>query len=210
MRAMQLTTLVVLGLLVSGTSGYTMGRPTRKVRWLPPPAPAAGRQAGVVQPRVTEKSPSWACEGWGQTREDAEENALKRAQERILAYLAANNHRLEWAPTLDYIKKNMIKESEPEQSKDFGDGVGELQGMKLIIEVSPKDWQYMLREDRRVRSEFRMLVLAKVVAGLVAFLGAFAGYLRLEELTKGYYTAWLRLAAIGFVSAVGAGIWWIS
>jgi len=206
---MQLTTLVVLSLLISGTSGYTMGRPTRKAHWMPP-APVSGRQVAVVQPRVLERNPSWPCEGWGQTREDAEENALKRAREKILAYLAANNHRLEWTPNLDYIKKHMVKESEPEPSKNFGDGVGELQGMKLVIEVSPEDWQNMLREDRRVRSEFRMVVLAKVLAGLVAFLGAFAGYLRLEELTKGYYTAWLRLAAIGFVSAVGAGIWWIS
>jgi hypothetical protein len=203
-----LTSLVILALLVSGTWGYGMGRPTRKARWMPS-APVAARQLAVAQPRVLEKNPSWPCEGWGQTREDAEENALKRAQERIIAYLVANNHRLGWAPNLDYIKKNMVKESEPE-SKDFGDGVGELQGMKLVIEISPKDWQYIVREDRRVRSEFRMLVLAKGLAGLVAVLGAVAGYLRLEELTKGYYTAWLRLAAIGFVSAVSAGIWWIS
>ena len=32
----------------------------------------------------------------------------------------------------------------------------------------------------------------------------------LEEMTKGYYTAWLRLAAVGFVTVVGAGIWWVS
>jgi hypothetical protein len=208
MRRMQLTSLVVLSLLVNGTSGYAMGRPSRRAHWLPP-APAASRPVARVQPRVPEKNPSWSCEGWGQTREDAEVSALKRARESIVAYLAANYHRMDWAPNLDYIKNHMVKESEPD-SKDFGEGVGELQGMKLLIEVSPKDWQYFLGEDRRVRSEFRMAVLAKVLAGLVAFLGAFAGYLRLEELTKGYYTAWLRLAAIGFVSAVSAGIWWIS
>ena len=85
-----------------------------------------------------------------------------------------------------------------------------LQGIILRIGISSKDWQSLLREDRQVRSESRMLLLTKFLVGIVALLGAVAGYLRLEEMTKGYYTAWLRLAAIGFVSAVGAGIWWIS
>ena len=37
--------------------------------------------------------------------------------------------------------------------------------------------------------------LARVVAGLVALLAAVAGYIRLEEWSKGYYTGWLKLAA---------------
>jgi hypothetical protein len=32
------------------------------------------------------------------------------------------------------------------------------------------------------------------------------GYFRLEEATKGYYTAWLRLAAVGLVAAAVAGL----
>ena len=209
MRPIPLSSLVILSLLLSTAWAYAMGRPARKIHWLTS-TPGAGRQLAVVPPRPVEKSPSWELKGWGQTREDAEENALKRAREKILKYLAASRQPLQWAPTLDYIKKHMVKESEPVPSQDFGDGVGELQGMRLIIEVSPKDWQYILREDRRVRSEFRMLVAGKMLAGLVAFLGAVAGYLRLEEMTKGYYTAWLRLAAIVFITAVGAGILLIS
>ena len=85
-----------------------------------------------------------------------------------------------------------------------------MQGVRLQIGITARDWQLMFQEDRQMRSESRMLVLAKMLAGFVAFLGAVAGYLRLEEMTKGYYTAWLRLAAIGFVTAVGVGIWWIS
>jgi hypothetical protein len=209
MRTLRLMNLVILSLLVSGAWGYAMGRPARKARWTPAPA-AAPRPLAVVQPRAVEKEPSWTFKGWGQTREDAEENALKRAQEKILEYLAEQEQPLERPPNREYIKKNMVKELDPEPAQDFGNGVGELQGVRLRIETSARDWQYMLREDRRARSESRMLVLAKLLAGLVAFLGAVGGYLRLEEMTKGYYTAWLRLAAIGFVTAVGAGIWWIS
>jgi len=36
---------------------------------------------------------------------------------------------------------------------------------------------------------------------------AVAGYLRLEDATKGYYTRLLRLAAVAFVALVGAGLW---
>jgi hypothetical protein len=209
MRPIPVSTLVILWLLVSSTWGYAMGRPARKVHWMNS-TPSTGRQLAVAQPRPMEKPPSWEFKGWGQTREDAEENALKRARERILEYLAASKQPLQWAPSLAYIKKHMVKELRPEPSQNFGDGVGELQGMRLVIEFSPKDWQYILSEDRRVRSEFRMLVVGKALVGLVAFLGVVAGYLRLEEMTKGYYTAWLRLAAIAFITAVGAGILLIS
>jgi hypothetical protein len=198
--------LVILSLLVSGAWGYAMGRPVRKVRWTVSPA---APQLAIAPARVAKDS-SWTFEGWGQTREDAEDNALKRAQEGIFEYLAKRGQPLERVPSRDYIKKNLVKQLEPEPARDFGVGVGELQGVRLRIETTAKDWQYLLREDRRVRSESRMLVLAKLLTGLVAFLGAVGGYLRLEEMTKGYYTAWLRLAAIGFVTAVGMGIWWIS
>ena len=46
----------------------------------------------------------------------------------------------------------------------------------------------------------RMTLLAKVLAGILALLVTVAGYIRLEELTKGYYTRWLRLAVVGCVS----------
>ena len=55
-----------------------------------------------------------------------------------------------------------------------------------------------------------MILLGKFLAGFVAFLVAVAGYFRLEEATKGYYTTWLRVGVLGFIAVVGAGIWLIS
>lgn len=209
MRAMRLMSLVILSLLVSDASSQAMaGRPTRKVRWLT--APAGAPQVAVAPSRTVEQDPSWTCIGWGETREDAEERALKRAQEEIRKYLAQRSQPVEWVPNLEFIRKNLVKKWETEPPQDIGHGVGEVQGVRVVVEISPKDWQYILEKDRSLRSESRMIVLAKVLAGLVALLGAVAGYLRVEEMTKGYYTAWLRLAAIGFVTAVGVGIWWVS
>ena len=55
-----------------------------------------------------------------------------------------------------------------------------------------------------------MFFLGKVLAGMVALLGGVAGYFRLEEATKGYYTTWLRLGVAGLASAVGLGFWLMS
>jgi hypothetical protein len=208
MRPVWLTDLVIVGLLVSATRGYSGENLPKKFRFVPGRIVAA--QAAKPQPAAPDKNPSLAVTGWGQTHEDAELNALKRAQDSLIVYFAEQNHPLQWRPKLDYINNNLVKNRDPQPVQDLGDGVGEVQGVTLKMEISAKDWQYMLGEDRRLRAESRMLLLAKVLAGLVASLGAVAGYLRLEEMTKGYYTAWLRFAALSFVSAVGAGIWWIS
>jgi hypothetical protein len=62
----------------------------------------------------------------------------------------------------------------------------------------------MIKLDREYRTQLRMFQAGKVLAALVAVLAAVAGYFRLDELSKGYYTGWLRLAAIGFAGgAVG-------
>jgi hypothetical protein len=161
-------------------------------------------------PRPVERSFAFSVKGWGQTQKEAEQDALRHSQDELRAYLAELNHVLEWRPSLDYIDNRLVKDREPLRAKNFGDPLGTLQGMELRIEINPKDWQDMLRHDRLARADSRMQLLAKLLVGLVAFLGTVAGYLRLEEMTKGYYTAWLRLAAIGFVTAVGAGIWLIS
>ena len=45
------------------------------------------------------------------------------------------------------------------------------------------------------------------LAALVALLAVGAGYFRLEELTRGYYTGVLRLLLLGSAGAIGAGLW---
>jgi hypothetical protein len=46
-----------------------------------------------------------------------------------------------------------------------------------------------------------------VLLVLVALFGAAAAYFRLDEATKGYYTGWLRVGALGLVALIGAGVW---
>jgi len=73
-------------------------------------------------------------------------------------------------------------------------------------EIEAQERQYQVKQ-RQDRSTLRQGVMVRVLAGLVALLAAVACYLRLEDATKGYYTTLLRLAAVAFVTLVGAGIW---
>jgi hypothetical protein len=209
MRSIRLMSLVTLALLAGAACGQAEGRLPRKVRSLF--VPRAELQSEDSQARKMEMILSWPVEGWGTTREDAWQRALENARAELPAHLAARDLELDWRPSAKYIKDNLIK-GKPEDLKrqDFDEPVGQAQGVRFQIGITAKDWQQLLQQDRQVRADSRMLLLARMLAGVVAFLVAVAGYLRLEEMTKGYYTAWLRLVAIGFVTAVGAGIWWIS
>jgi len=51
-------------------------------------------------------------------------------------------------------------------------------------------------------TEKRMVFLVKFLAGIVALLLTVCGYIRLDEWSKGYYTKWLRLVAIGCIATV--------
>jgi len=72
------------------------------------------------------------------------------------------------------------------------------------FEIQERQFQQSVRE---YRATSRQKILAAVLGGLVALLLAVAGYLRLEDATKGYYTRLLRLAVVAFVALVAAGLW---
>lgn len=209
MRSIRLTALVILWLLASGPWVHANGRMLKKVVRPVRPPPAVQQRAHPPSGDPETYSP-WTVEGWGETSKDAEQMALEHARREILNYFEQKSHRLEWWPSLEYINKNLIRQRVDIRADDVDEPVRQWPGVRLWIEIAPDKWHAMLQEDRRLRSELRMLLLFKLLAGVVAFLGAVAGYLRVEEMTKGYYTAWLRLVTIAFVVAVGVGILWIA
>jgi hypothetical protein len=88
--------------------------------------------------------------------------------------------------------------------------------VSLNVTITPQAWQRILEEQhndlQRLRHgvmKDRMLVLLKIMGGLVALLATVAGYIRVDEWSKGYYTNWLRLAAMSCVGAVVAAGWWL-
>jgi len=100
------------------------------------------------------------------------------------------------------------------ETRHFDEKLGDLRQAALRIEVSQfarneieeQERHYQVKQ-RQDRASLRQGVLVRILGGMVALLAAVACYLRLEDATKGYYTTLLRLAAVGFVALVGAGIW---
>jgi len=78
---------------------------------------------------------------------------------------------------------------------------------KIHVTVTRPYLQEAARYARQQHTSDRHLIAARVLAGLVALLLVVTGYLRLEDLTRGYATTMLRAAAVGVLLVVGLGLW---
>jgi hypothetical protein len=82
------------------------------------------------------------------------------------------------------------------------------------VAINPENWKQIQNENRLAEDQkrvklmrSRMVLLVKFLAGIVALLATVCGYLRLDEWSKGYYTKWLKLAAVGCVGVVTVLLW---
>jgi hypothetical protein len=144
--------------------------------------------------------------------EVAKQAALNKARDTLKGYLQVQAPRVHLDPSEGFLLSHLLSDEKIQRLKE-----GKEEG-KWVVEykmvVDDEKYREMIREDarqskeeRELRARTRMFGLGKFLSVVVAFLAALTGYLRLEEATKGYYTAWLRLAAISFVGAVGVGMW---
>jgi hypothetical protein len=171
---------------------------------------AATERTAMPKARVTAsgdaKYPSWTITAWGKTVDDGTEVALDTAREEVESYLARQDPPVRWKPSPGWVDKNLVKTRHPEPKNLDDPLLGEGYDVTLKVEVGPKQYREILEKDREGRARERSLLLARVLAGVVALLVAVVGYLRLDEATKGYYTLWLRLGALGLVGAVAAAL----
>ena len=193
MRSALLTSIILIGLIALGFRNSN----------LPPSFLSEKRPARTVEPAAKVKSPAtWTVEGhWDKSVEDAEQDALREAQARVGGYLRTLNPPIDWLPPLSYIGDHLVKKKELE-TKDFEEQVGVMRRQHLEIEVGAREVREMARLSRVDRSHERMFWLARVLVGLVTILGAVAGYVHLDERTKGYYTTLLRLGAASVIAVV--------
>src|SRR5262245_48754124 len=117
MRTTRLASLVLLGALVSA-----------------PWSPASDREhPNGKGPTVSESGPRksliWEIRGWGQSREDAELDALKKARTEIVDYLREQGVVLEHGPTERDVRP-LVKEWSEDESREV-QGIGELRQAKL-------------------------------------------------------------------------------
>ncbi len=162
---------------------------------------------------------SWEVKGWGRNQEEAEQDALARARLRLAAHLRKQERPLAWTPTTNYIRTHLV--TGPAQRLTDDDQVV-IEGIKaecwaLPVALTPMQYTELVKQDRIYRaqqrerqrldrSEERILLAGKVMAGLLVVLVGLIGYLRLDEWTGGAYTRWLRFGLGGVLTAAGVGV----
>jgi hypothetical protein len=111
---------------------------------------------------------------------------------------------LSHAPPRDFLEKWLKKERWEEQKGPEVEGVGETKRIHMRLDMTTAAWRELAKEERAARSQERLEAVARGLGVLTVLLGAVAGYVRLDEWTKGYYTGRLRLAAVVLVGLAGA------
>jgi hypothetical protein len=153
--------------------------------------------------------PTWEVKRLGSDPDHAREEALAGACVEVANYVRQNVPAMgDWNPSPDYLlsKRVISPIGEPEPTGAGGPIIGILEA-KVKVELTRQVVQEMVGEARTERMHDRQLLLARLLAGAVAVLLVTAGYLRLEDATRGYYTTLLRIGAAGVVAVVGAGLW---
>ncbi len=163
----------------------------------------------IAQP-YPDPSAQWTitAEGWGETTADARRDALTKAHSQFLEGVRNLNPPVQWRPSADYLDRHLHQRLHwEEDTRTLGDPVGRVEHVMLTVNLTDQDRQEIRQLDQQVRREGRLLFLAKILAGVLVFLAAVAGYIRLDEWSKGYYSGWLRLGAASLIGAAGAAVW---
>ncbi len=162
----------------------------------------------VIEKPSMPPNPSWTVVGTGETLDNAKEDACTKAWEKLVEFLREHEPSLEWTPSVGFVRKNFATHWGSEENAHL-EGVGPVMQVPLYVELTPAKGELIVEQDKQFRVENRMNHLLKIFGGLVVLLAAVAGYMRLDEWSKGYYTGVLRVAAVIFIVASAAGMWFV-
>lgn len=138
------------------------------------------------------------------------QDAIREAREQLVARLRELKPDLKWdGPKSSEIDHLVVsKKTESEYFKLPIDAV--MYTTKLELEVTPSDQANLLRHVRLEEAGARQFFLLKPLLAALGVLLTIAGYYRLEDMTKGYYTLLLRASAVVLIGALGFSIFlWI-
>lgn len=135
-------------------------------------------------------------------------DALGLARDRIVAALRELRPDLSFSRLrLSDVEKFVVRSSTPsEYHKPPVDRV--MYVTTLHLELHEKDQIELLQLIRLEQADMRQSMILKPYAFLVLGLLTLAGYFRLEERTKGYYTMFLRAGAVVLLLLAAAGLWY--
>jgi hypothetical protein len=173
--------------VVQVTTSSSRTSRVRKVKPPPPPAQDPGRVVRTFEVKGEFQA----------TADDAWASAWDEARCRVTHEL-----NLSHAPTRDFLMN--MKDQWEEEKGPTVEGVGETKRVLLRLNLTAAGEQELATLEREYRSQDRMETVARLLGVLTVLLGVVAGYVRLDEWTKGYYTGRLRLAAVVLVGLAGA------
>lgn len=171
------------------------------------------------QPLVPGRLPDYTAQGeFKSSVEEARLSALAVAQRQIGDYLLSRRHGPRWEPPMAYISEHLITSSREERHtpemlekyKDDPSGplMAEMRRVTLEVRVTEDLLTEALRGERESRVQSRAAELLRLLAVAVVCLGAIGLYVRFDDLTKGYYTGWLRGLTLMIVALAGSSLWW--
>jgi hypothetical protein len=171
----------------------------------------APKKAPPAMPRSVEPDETFV-EGYGETAAAADNRALVHAQERVEQLLRERFREANWRPPEKLLTVEFLTDFrviEPQGKPKTAPGLGDEKAMvaRYKVELTRDYVKEVQRIAREQRMQDRHLVLARVLGGLVVLLLVLAGYLRLEDMTRGYATTMLRVAAFSLVALAGGALW---
>jgi len=137
------------------------------------------------------------------TEQRAKEEAHKQLEKEVTDWLELSGVPRSWKPSTQQIDAMIVETTVEPVIKDYGT----LFVAKLRLDASPERRAIFTESYKRQLVHRRMVLLGGTLGFVLVCLGAISGYIRTDEVTKGYYTKRLRLLAAGGVGAAGVLIY---
>jgi hypothetical protein len=132
--------------------------------------------------------------------QESDEEMLKDICSRLQKDLGLHSlPRPRFAANPAWVRIPEKEEKAVEHDAELGDYVR----IRYQVELTQDGWQELGRLEQAERGEARMELAARGLGLFTILLGAIAAYIRLDEMTKGYYSGRLFLAAVGVVAGLG-------
>ena len=201
-----------LGLMLLGCCALLA--PSRAVGWGKPTTPQSSTNDAKGQGvggRVADLVLLWSIEvkGAGTSPDEARTDpaALEQACQELTDYLKRQHPEVDWQPTVEYIQRAKLIQAVGEPQKLLSDRGNEYYVVPLRVSLNTEQLRELRQAARQHRIEQRQHLAFLALVAFSIFLVVALGYLKLEEMTRGFYTNLLRVVAVSVLILAGVGLW---
>jgi outer membrane murein-binding lipoprotein Lpp len=167
-----------------------------RTRVLRAQAPPQAAQDAAVDADIVPEKPAptrgiaWQVKGWGRDQTEAEADAVGKATNGLADYLQHLNPPLALTPSTAYVRERLIRGAarrleDLDQVIDKGPEPIKMQCWSMNLVVTPQDYAELVQREKRLHVEQersrRMLISARVLAGVLVLLAGTIALIRLRE-----------------------------